>query len=205
MEVPHILSEGPVLILKSALLIEGEERDSASLSKEELDLVREVIKPSFKSDHYKENEFKWLFRLFKIYYQRQYDSEFQENQKYKIFQSNLRLMNDINSQNKSFSVRINKFADQEDIAMPPGLMKNLHEKNIKKETKSFSFLNKNYSSSFKLDKKIKNEMELKEKINSNEGLLKGPESGLNKFAIKTDNLTDPDEPILENSKFVWIF
>ena len=106
--------------MDSALLISGVDKNYLDLTSEELDEVKAAIKPAFKSDNYPEEKFKWFFKLFKIYYQRKYKSESDENEKYAIFEKNLELMNEINSQNKSFSVAINKFADKEEIAMPPG-------------------------------------------------------------------------------------
>ena len=57
----------------------------------------------------------WLFYLFKIYYQKSYADESEEHARFYIFQKKLKSMNDINSQNVFFSVRINQNADKDDI------------------------------------------------------------------------------------------
>ena len=95
------------------------------MSKEELDSVKKTIDPSFDIKKYNLKNSKWIFRLFKIYYQKSYENEYEEMNHFEIFKKNLKLMNRINSENRSFKVRINKFADIEDIVMPQGLMANL--------------------------------------------------------------------------------
>ena len=186
--------------MDSVLLVGGVERDYMDLTDEERKLVREAIDPAFKTDYYAEDKFKWLFKLFKIYYQRDY-SGYEEQQKFRVFADNLRLMNDINAENKSFSVRINKFADKKEIAMPPGLMKALHEKGKKKYGSRFTT-----NAGFKLDRQIQGQLKAgrRKNVSSAEdvnepSLIKGPEAGLDKFAVKTENLTDPDQKHLGES------
>ena len=186
--------------MDSALLISGVDKNYLDLTSEELDEVKAAIKPAFKSDNYPEEKFKWFFKLFKIYYQRKYKSESDENEKYAIFEKNLELMNEINSQNKSFSVAINKFADKEEIAMPPGLMKSLYDEDIKNKQKSeYPVLTKPKKKSFKFDINIKNEIDNMKSVKKNKGMIKGPDEGLQEFAVSTNNLTDTEETSLENS------
>jgi hypothetical protein len=189
--------------MDSVLLLGGVERDYTDLSPEELELVREAILPAFKTDHYDEHKFKWFFRLFKIYYQRQYDSV-EEHTKYRVFSKNLKLMNEINSQKKSFSVRINKFADQEEITMPPGLMKSLHEDHMDNSTRISKLLNDNYGGTFKFDSQIHEQLRKKTEHKSQPQMLKGPEEALNQFAIKTEDLTDPNENTLQDSTIHFV-
>lgn len=201
-QIPNIISFENVLIMDSGLMMSGVERDYMELTPEELEMVRKAILPAFKTDYYDEDKFKWLFRLFKIYYQREYDSG-EEETKYQIFSKNLKLMNEINSQKKSFSVRINKFADQEEITMPPGLMKSLHDEQMNKSNNISKFLNGEYKGTFKFDSQINNELRRKTEDKSKPKMLKGPVEGLNEFAIKTEDLTDPNQNSLEESKIAF--
>lgn len=178
------------MILDSAFLLDGKDRDFLELTSDELAQVREAISPQFKVSQYDPEQFRWLFRLFKIYYQRKYSSANEAEEKFQIFVSNLKLMNNINSQNKSFSVSINKFADQEEIAMPPGLMKSLHQPGQRQELNGSSILNRNFIGEFKLDPTIKSEIGAVDQIKLSGGLLKGLQTGVNKFAVKTGEMSD---------------
>lgn len=119
--VPELLEGDGILILRDTLLIDGNERNYLELSEEELEKVKALILPRLKDDDRSKGTHAFLFYIFKIYYQRNYQDSKEEADRFKIFESSLEKINEINSKNKSFKVAINKFADRKDEELPMGL------------------------------------------------------------------------------------
>jgi hypothetical protein len=107
--------------LRDTLFIDGKEKNYLELSEEELERVKALIKPRLKDENGSLDAQNFLFFIFKIFYQRKYKDSIEEQDRFKIFQSSLKKINEINSKNKSFRVAINKFADRRDEELPMGL------------------------------------------------------------------------------------
>lgn len=115
---PIILSEGPLTILPSGILIDGKPINYLNLEGPDFDLVKRLIKPYLDQSHYNENKFELYFTLFKIYYKREYPSAQMERKRFANFKNNLEIINSTNARNESFQAKINKFADSDPTPLP---------------------------------------------------------------------------------------
>ena len=102
------------------VLYEGRQLDISEASQTQIEKVHEAIEPLFDALPYPTQDSSWLFRLFKIFYQKVYDNALEEAQALKVFAANLEEMNRINLENLSFQVKINQFSDLEERNKPKG-------------------------------------------------------------------------------------
>jgi hypothetical protein len=106
------------------LLYKGKPLDFANITEKQKELLRKAIQPSFDVDQYSIKNIKWLFRLFKLFYQKDYSNSFEESTGFENFTENLKFINKINSENKSFRIKINEYADLEESNKPKGFKRN---------------------------------------------------------------------------------
>ena len=134
---PQIIQQDDVLILQNTLYISGKEKDPLTLTPEELEKTKDIIKPYLDVDDPDKERKEFLFYLYKIYYQRDYKDSKEEERRYDLFKNNVRLISKINSEKRSFRVGINKFADREEMEVPKGLL--VDSEMIKKSKPGFKF------------------------------------------------------------------
>lgn len=130
------IQEGKYFIFGNTILAEGKEKTYLDLNKEEFEDIQKIIQPRLKEKHHDPSSFEFLFFLFKIFYQRKYESEEKNQGHFKIFEKNLKLINRVNKENRSFIVSINKFADEDEIELPLGLMKTISNSNDSQENQT---------------------------------------------------------------------
>lgn len=154
-----------MLILQNTIYIAGEKKDPLKLTESELEKIKNIIKPHLDIDFPAKEPQDFLFYLFKVYYQRDYEDAMEEARRFEIFKSNTKLISEINSQEKSFSVGINKFADREEMEVPKGLI--VTDDVLKASKEGFEF-------SEEIQKELETQfggMEMGEKEKINEGEL----------------------------------
>lgn len=134
---PQIIQQDDVLILQNTLYISGKEKDPLTLTPEELEKTKDIIKPYLDVDDPDKERKEFLFYLYKIYYQRDFKDSKEEERRYDLFKNNVRLISKINSEKRSFRVGINKFADREEMEVPKGLL--VDSEMIKKSKAGFRF------------------------------------------------------------------
>lgn len=181
--IPEILEKDGILIVNNTLLVDGMERNYMELSEDELKRVKSMIKPRLKSyTNISDENHAFLFFLFKVYYQREYQNVAEEEERFNIFETNLGKINKINSGDRSFKAAINKFADRRDDELPLGLRSSPKSDSSSNEDSKVSKMDKNMKEVQKennLTKPISN-AKMSEPLKKNETISKSsPENDSN--------------------------
>lgn len=92
------------------------------MNEDQIKKMNKLIKYLFDQELFAQESYPFLFRLYKLYYKRKYKDDVENEERYKIFVKNMDLVNEKNSQKKSFKLGINKFTDRLNNEVPLGLI-----------------------------------------------------------------------------------